>query len=253
MLFRSLGSVIRRAAFTLVELMVSTAVVVLLAGMVLDRFDGGFWSPEENVSREVPDDWFEQRGLFTDLNQPVLVPVDAGGAAPPDGAIRVGANLYFANYPILDPTAQTRDAKKRDGIEGFAIDAKRISSAPPNPPPAGCNPTQITDPRRSPNPAPMPVRWLYVLRDGRLTVPDSSVRSAFGAEEMHWKPGGAYSPTRDNPIVGRIAFWADDETCKLNINTASEGAFWDRPTGKGLTAGPFNEDTLAGSIPRSEE
>ena len=200
---------IRRAAFTLVELMVSTAVVVLLAGMVLDRFDGGFWSPEENVSREVPDDWFEQRGLFTDLNQPVLVPVDAGGAAPPDGAIRVGANLYFANYPILDPTAQTRDAKKRDGIEGFAIDTKRISSAPANPPPADYNPTQITDPRRSPNPAPMPVRWLYVLRDGRLTVPEYAVRGASGLDEMHWKPGGAYSPTRETFATDRKAILDD--------------------------------------------
>ncbi len=32
-----------------------------------------------------------------------------------------------------------------------------------------------------------------------------------------------------NPIVGRIAFWADDETCKVNLNTASEGSFWDTP------------------------
>ncbi len=27
----------------------------------------------------------------------------------------------------------------------------------------------------------------------------------------------------DNPIIGRIAFWADDETCKINVNTASIG------------------------------
>jgi uncharacterized protein (TIGR02600 family) len=32
-----------------------------------------------------------------------------------------------------------------------------------------------------------------------------------------------------NPIVGRIAFWTDDETCKVNINTASEGTYWDTP------------------------
>jgi hypothetical protein len=29
--------------------------------------------------------------------------------------------------------------------------------------------------------------------------------------------------------VGRIAFWADDETCKVNINTAAEGTYWDTP------------------------
>jgi hypothetical protein len=45
----------------------------------------------------------------------------------------------------------------------------------------------------------MPVRWLYVQRDG-------SISAAVGADP-----------------VGRIAFWADDETCKVNINTASEG------------------------------
>ena len=100
------------------------------ADMVLEKFDGGFWSPEENVAREVPDDWYEQRGLFTDLNQPALVAAEASGKTPPDGAISVGGKFYYANYPILDPNAQMRDAKKRDGIEGFAIDTKRISSAP---------------------------------------------------------------------------------------------------------------------------
>ncbi len=32
-----------------------------------------------------------------------------------------------------------------------------------------------------------------------------------------------------NPITGRIAFWTDDETAKVNVNTASEGTFWDTP------------------------
>ena len=32
-----------------------------------------------------------------------------------------------------------------------------------------------------------------------------------------------------NPIIGRVAFWTDDESCKVNINTASEGSFWDTP------------------------
>jgi len=30
-------------------------------------------------------------------------------------------------------------------------------------------------------------------------------------------------PSASDPIVGRIAFWTDDETCKVNINTASVG------------------------------
>ncbi len=37
------------------------------------------------------------------------------------------------------------------------------------------------------------------------------------------------APTVSNPIVGRIAFWADDDTSKVNINTASEGTYWDTP------------------------
>ncbi|MEI6533958.1 MAG: Verru_Chthon cassette protein A, partial [Verrucomicrobiaceae bacterium] len=36
-------------------------------------------------------------------------------------------------------------------------------------------------------------------------------------------------PSATNPIVGRIAFWTDDESCKVNINTASEGTYWDVP------------------------
>ncbi len=46
----------------------------------------------------------------------------------------------------------------------------------------------------------MPVRWIYIGRDGRMSnslQPDS---------------------------IGRVAFWTDDETCKININTASAGA-----------------------------
>lgn len=57
--------------------------------------------------------------------------------------------------------------------------------------------------------ATMPVEWLYVLEDGSVVA-----QSAITAE---------------NPPVGRIAFWTDDETCKININTAGERTMWDRP------------------------
>ena len=74
---------------------------------------------------------------------------------------------------------------------------------------------------------PMPAKWLYVLKDGTLTAPtgyDSSKQAAT------WTSGPAYKiPSATNPIVGRIAFWADDETCKININTASEPTPWDTP------------------------
>ena len=68
----------------------------------------------------------------------------------------------------------------------------------------------------------MPVKWIYVLRDGQMTAPTSGDASKVSFS-------GSVVPTQSNPIVGRIAFWADDETCKLNINTASEGIYWDAP------------------------
>jgi uncharacterized protein (TIGR02600 family) len=95
-------------------------------------------------------------------------------------------------YPILDPGAS-------NSVEGFTIT---------NAPTTG-----------TPNPAPMPVRWLYQLRDGSLVAASGSGTNASVA--------GAHP--QNNPIVGRIAFWTDDETCKVNINTASEGIYWDTP------------------------
>lgn len=59
------------------------------------------------------------------------------------------------------------------------------------------------------NDAAMPVAWLYVLEDGSI-VPRNQI-------------------TATNLPVGRIAFWADDESCKVNLNTAGERVHWDRP------------------------
>jgi len=106
------------------------------------------------------------------------------------------------NYPIFNPTAS-------GSVAGFTNLASSAGVA------------------TSTSPLPMPVRWIYVLRDGTHT--NSSVTSA------------AFNAA--NPVVGRIAFWTDDDTCKLNINTASatrEGesnggtateSFWDFPYG----------------------
>jgi uncharacterized protein (TIGR02600 family) len=55
----------------------------------------------------------------------------------------------------------------------------------------------------------MPVAWLYQLQDGTL--------------------GPAANGTAANPIVARIAFWTDDDTCKININTAGCGSPWNTP------------------------
>jgi len=132
-----------------------------------------------------PPDWRSSPAVWTDLNAPVV------GV---DGTL---------NYPILDPAALTGTASVQPS--GFSI-TNAPGYAPGNPDAADNNP------------APMPVRWLYQLKDGTLVPGTGSGNTATVA--------GA---TAANPIVGRVAFWADDETCKVNINTAAEGTYWDTP------------------------
>ncbi|MDX6765326.1 MAG: Verru_Chthon cassette protein A [Candidatus Methylacidiphilales bacterium] len=96
------------------------------------------------------------------------------------------------NYPILDPMAE-------NSVQGFTLD-----------PPAGA--TSVA--------GQMPVRWLYILQNGQLVAPtaagNGSTATVVGASAT-------------NPIVGRVAFWTDDESTKVNINTSSEGTYWDTP------------------------
>lgn len=96
-------------------------------------------------------------------------------------------------YPIVDPGAIGK-------VEGFSVDKN-----------AGAVSGKA-------NSLPMPVRWLYMLEDGTLVAPSGDGKSA--------TVSGA---TEANPIVARVAFWTDDETSKVNINTASEGTYWDLP------------------------
>lgn len=67
----------------------------------------------------------------------------------------------------------------------------------------------------------MPVMWLYLLRDGQIVAPQT-----MDGNKQQVQVAGA---TEENPIVGRIAFWTDDESCRLNLNTAAGGAFWEAP------------------------
>ncbi len=102
-------------------------------------------------------------------------------------------------YPIVDPTAI-------GSVDGFAIN---------NPP--GYSKNSIAGALN--NPAPMPVKWLYLLQDGTLAAADATALPTISI------PGA----TTANPIIGRVAFWTDDDTAKVNINTASEGVYWDTP------------------------
>ncbi len=99
-------------------------------------------------------------------------------------------------YPILDPRSE-------GAVEGFSVDeSDGVVSG-------------------SGSAAPMPVKWLYILADGQWVAPTggSGDTATFDSSIV----------TADNPVIGRIAFWTDDETAKVNINTASEGTFWDLP------------------------
>ena len=64
-----------------------------------------------------------------------------------------------------------------------------------------------------------------------------------------WGKGrvAAQIPTKDNPIAGRIAFWTDDETCKVNINTAGGFSTKDLNKIKTLPAATL-EASYAGSF-----
>lgn len=94
--------------------------------------------------------------------------------------------------PILNPAAEGK-------VEGFSFDGL----------PSGVGKGE------------MPVEWLYVLKNGAIVAPDAAV----SATRTAVVPGA----DSNNPIVGRMAFWADDETAKVNVNTAAEGTYWDTP------------------------
>jgi len=161
------------------------------------------------LTSDVPQNWDSQYGLYTDLNSPIT---DSNG------------NLIF---PIIDPRAEGTDPTQ--SVEGFNYDT---GSTPP--PDGSVSPTAANgdDDQR----LPMPTKWLYVLQDGTMS-------SATGVNNglVTLSP----APSQTNPVVGRVAFWTDDETCKININTASEGTYWNKP----YTSDPQDVVSYSASIP----
>ncbi len=118
-------------------------------------------------------------------------------------------------YPIADPAAA-----EDNSVLGFEIGAG-----------------ETTVPDGTASKLPMPVKWLYVLEDGTQVAPISDGFS----QDAQGRPGQKVSipgASERNPIIGRIAFWADDETSKVNVNTAVGHSF---PVEGGITtAGGFN-------------
>ena len=110
------------------------------------------------------------------------------------------------HYPIADPSALTSGIEQT-GVEGFDYEAGMVAEGSGK--------------------LPMPVRWIYVLEDGTTGTLDDDLNfvAALGSEGV--------KPTKQNPITGRMAFWTDDESCKVNLNTASEPTPWDVPRAGG--------------------
>lgn len=132
---------------------------------------------------EPPADWESDPGVWTDLNAPVE------------------ASSGDKVFPILDPTGaggSLGDDADNTVALGFTV---------------GTVPSATTF-----QPVPMPVRWLYILKDGTLVSPAGNGSSTTIPGE-----------SKQNPVVGRVGFWTDDDSCKVNVNTASEGAYWDTP------------------------
>ncbi len=139
-----------------------------------------------DLTDDLPVAWDAVPGQYVDLNAPAIT-----GRGDQD-------------FPIADPRLAGPD-----GAEGFEFDTPNA--------PRGT--TMTVRPEEKGRRLPMPVRWIYLLRDGTLGVLDDTGRFTSGQGRA----------TTANPITARIAWWADDESSKININTAGEASPWDTP------------------------
>ncbi len=152
--------------------------------------------------------WWDFPAAFTDLNQPVKLTLPGTGPA--------------YRYPIMDPSFARSVAAGGIVVEGFDL---------------ADDPGDTRKLPREEKIARMPARWIYVLRDGTLTA------GTLAGSTIVWNSAtpAPSRPSADNPIVGRIAYWTDDETSKVNINTAGGFSTKDIPT-------DYNERSYAGSF-----
>ena len=166
-------------------------------------------------STQIPGGWNVGNEIYRycDMNEPVVRAL-AGGAT---GGSTTGVQVYF---PVIDPRAAADITSDNSvvPVEGFSYASTQSMfgssyaiSGVVAPGPGGS-----LDNLR----LPMPVQWLYLLKDGSMGTLDSS---------LLFVGSGGVMPSADNPMVARIAFWTDDECCKVNINTASEPTFMGTP------------------------
>ena len=170
-----------------------------------------------STANQVPQDWnsTQNAARFVDLNEPIIRPGLATGTTA----------VYF---PIIDPRAAFTGVNSANGQSMVAVEGFSYTKSTPTITGGGgtVNYTEVVTPAdvaNEPNKLrlPMPVEWIYILQDGTAGALDSSNKFI--------SADGKTIPTVSNPIVGRVAFWTDDESCKINVNTASEPTFFASP------------------------
>ncbi len=169
--------------------------------------------------------WSDQPEVYVDLNEPVVR----------------GTKVYF---PIVDPYSREipvwprEIGNQKQGIEGFDYNtgkggnsnSRLLALETKNGTPASELAKVVSDQTQR-EVLPMPVKWIYQLKDGTLGhLPPSG---ALDAPKQFTRLSGKGIPSDENRIVARFAFWADDETSKLNVNTAAGGLAWDIPKAGG--------------------
>ncbi len=161
--------------------------------------------------------WSSRPDSFVDLNEPVIR----------------GEKVY---YPIVHPAASTEPkwpkplGNDSDGVEGFRynVGTNVLSDG-------GLIGEKAARIAKATGHVAMPVRWIYQLADGTLGVlSDTPSGGGSGGPSYRFNAiSGSGVPTEKNPMVARFAFWADDETTKLNMNTHAGGLAWDTPKAGG--------------------
>ena len=160
--------------------------------------------------------WSKRTAHFVDLNEPVIR----------------GEKVY---YTIVHPAASTNPqwpkplGNDENGVEGFSYNEGTMTLQD-----QGRVGQLAAGIAKAEGHVAMPVRWIYQLADGTLGVLDDSPSGSGSSEAYGFKTiAGQGLPSETNPMVARFAFWADDETSKLNVNTHAGGLAWDTPKAGG--------------------
>ncbi|MFN0077520.1 MAG: Verru_Chthon cassette protein A [Prosthecobacter sp.] len=180
----------------------------------------------------VPSNWNSDsmKARYVDLNEPVIRPAINSGSGG-SGGNSSQTSLYF---PIIDPraaqnslsgsnTQYTPDnppprSSQTSQVEGFWY--AKTNSGSGQPYADVVTPQDVSSSQSDQLRLPMPVEWLYILQDGTVGVLNATNK---------FVSSSSVTASASNPIVGRVAFWTDDEACKINVNTAGEPTYSGTP------------------------